>query len=176
MFLFHKVPQILLMPLSGGTLSFSEERYMLLILEENVLNPEMEESWNGIISTMLRTEINLENQVLSSSQFQGSFYNSTNTEQVNKLTSIFSLMYLLLALMSEEIMTKPNLAPSFICYHLTPPSAYRNQLTIQNPFQGTSLVAQWLRIHLPMHQTRVRALAQKDPTCCGATKTVCHNY
>ena len=61
MFLFHKVPQILLMPLSGGTLSFSEERYMLLILEENVLNPEMEESWNGIISTMLRTEINLEN-------------------------------------------------------------------------------------------------------------------
>lgn len=34
---------------------------MLLILEENVLNTEMEESWNGIISTMLRTEINLEN-------------------------------------------------------------------------------------------------------------------
>ena len=36
--------------------------------------------------------------------------------------------------------------------------------------QGTSLVAQWLRICLPMQGTRVRALVQEDPTCCGATK------
>ena len=40
----------------------------------------------------------------------------------------------------------------------------------------TSLVAQWLRIHLPMQGTHVRALVLKDPTCCGATKPVCHNY
>ena len=39
-----------------------------------------------------------------------------------------------------------------------------------------SLVAQWLRIHLPMQGTRVRALVQEDPTCCGATKPVSHNY
>ena len=39
-----------------------------------------------------------------------------------------------------------------------------------------SLVAQWLRIRLPMQGTRVRALVQEDPTCCGATKLVCHNY
>ena len=41
---------------------------------------------------------------------------------------------------------------------------------------GTSLVAQWLRIHLPMQGTRVRALVQEDPTCRGATKPVRHNY
>ena len=29
-----------------------------------------------------------------------------------------------------------------------------------------SLVAQWLRIRLPMQGTRVRALAREDPTCC----------
>ena len=29
---------------------------------------------------------------------------------------------------------------------------------------GTSLVAQWLRIRLPMQGTRVRALDRKDPT------------
>ena len=29
---------------------------------------------------------------------------------------------------------------------------------------GTSLVAQWLRICLPMQGTRVRALVQEDPT------------
>ena len=39
-----------------------------------------------------------------------------------------------------------------------------------------SLVAQWLRIHLPMQGTRVRALVQEDPTCRGATKPVRHNY
>ena len=33
-----------------------------------------------------------------------------------------------------------------------------------------SLVAQWLRIRLPMQGTRVRALVQEDPTCRGATK------
>ena len=37
---------------------------------------------------------------------------------------------------------------------------------------GTSLVAQWLRICLPMQGTRVR----EDPTCRGATKPVRQNY
>ena len=41
---------------------------------------------------------------------------------------------------------------------------------------GTSLVAQWLRIHLPMQGTQVRALVREDPTCRGATKPLCHNY
>ena len=39
-----------------------------------------------------------------------------------------------------------------------------------------SLVAQWLRICLPMQGTRVRALAWEDPTCHGATKPMRHNY
>ena len=38
-----------------------------------------------------------------------------------------------------------------------------------------SLVAQWLRIHLPMQGTRVRALVRENPTCRGATKPVRHN-
>ena len=41
---------------------------------------------------------------------------------------------------------------------------------------GASLVAQWLRIHLPMQGTRVQALVREDPTCHGTTKPVCHNY
>ena len=39
-----------------------------------------------------------------------------------------------------------------------------------------SLVAQWLRIRLPMQGTQVRALVWEDPTCRRATKPVCHNY
>ena len=41
---------------------------------------------------------------------------------------------------------------------------------------GASLVAQWLRICLPMHGTRVRVLVWEDPTCRGATRPVSHNY
>ena len=41
---------------------------------------------------------------------------------------------------------------------------------------GTSLVAQWLRIRLPVQVTRVQALVQEDPTHRRATESVCHNY
>ena len=41
---------------------------------------------------------------------------------------------------------------------------------------GTSLVAQWLGIRLPMEGTRVQSLVREDPTCRRATKPVCHNY
>ena len=43
-------------------------------------------------------------------------------------------------------------------------------------YAGASLVAQWLRICLPMQGTRVRALVWEDPTCRGATGPVSHNY
>ena len=42
--------------------------------------------------------------------------------------------------------------------------------------EGASLVAQWLRIHLLMQETQVRALVREDPTCRGATKPASHNY
>ena len=41
---------------------------------------------------------------------------------------------------------------------------------------GSSLVAQWLRIRLPMQGTQVRALAREEPTCRRVTKPMCHNY
>ena len=39
-----------------------------------------------------------------------------------------------------------------------------------------SLVAQWLRIHLPMQGTQVRSLVRENPTCRRATKPMHHNY
>ena len=38
-----------------------------------------------------------------------------------------------------------------------------------------SLVAQWLRVCLPMQGIRVRALVWEDPTCRGAAGPVSHN-
>ena len=39
-----------------------------------------------------------------------------------------------------------------------------------------SLVAQWLRVCLPMQVMRVCALVWDDPICCGASGPVSHNY
>ena len=47
---------------------------------------------------------------------------------------------------------------------------------IKHFWSWASLVAQWLRIRLPMQGTRVWALIREDPTCRGATKPVRHNY
>ena len=52
----------------------------------------------------------------------------------------------------------------------------KRKTLIQKDICGASLVAQWLRIRLPMQGTRVRVLVQEDPTCHGATKPVRHNY
>ena len=71
-------------------------------------------------------------------------------------------------------MTTP-LQPSF-SQAPWPPS----RLSFKRGVGEASLVAQWLGICLPMQETRVRALVralvQEDPTCCGATKPVRHNY
>ena len=40
----------------------------------------------------------------------------------------------------------------------------------------TSLVVQWLRIHLPKEGTRVQSLVQQDSTYYGATEPVSYNY
>ena len=39
----------------------------------------------------------------------------------------------------------------------------------------TSMVVQWLRIHLPMQGTQVQSLVREDPTCHGANKLIRHN-
>ena len=66
------------------------------------------------------------------------------------------------------------------------PGEREDLLAVRQPFgfkgsrlnqkEGASLVAQWLRILLPMQGTRVRALVQEGPTCHGATKPLCYNY
>ena len=57
------------------------------------------------------------------------------------------------------------------------PLSYKTTDTaLQNYHRGTSLVAQWLRICLPMQGTQVQSLVWEDPTCLGATKPLRHNY
>ena len=51
----------------------------------------------------------------------------------------------------------------------------KREKTQINRIRGASLVAQWLRICLPMQGTRVRALVWEDPTCHGAAGPVSHN-
>ena len=55
-------------------------------------------------------------------------------------------------------------------------STSQREMQIKTTMKGASLVVQWLRIRLPMQGTHVRSLVRDDPTCCGATKPVRHNY
>ena len=50
------------------------------------------------------------------------------------------------------------------------------QISIPKKWILASLVAQWLRISLPMQGTWVRALVREDPTCRGTTRSMHHNY
>ena len=43
-------------------------------------------------------------------------------------------------------------------------------------YEWACLAVQWLRICLAMQGTLVQFLIWEDPTCCGATKPVRHNY
>ena len=56
------------------------------------------------------------------------------------------------------------------------PHELQRQQAKQDGGLGASLVAQWLRVCLPMQGTRVRALVWEDPTCRGATRPVSHSY
>ena len=49
---------------------------------------------------------------------------------------------------------------------------WRDILCLSSGRLGTSLVAHWLRIRLPMQGTCVRALVREGPACCGATKPI----
>ena len=52
----------------------------------------------------------------------------------------------------------------------------RKETICKTEGRGASLVAQGLRICLPMQGTRVRSLVWEDPTCHGATRPVSHSY
>ena len=49
---------------------------------------------------------------------------------------------------------------------------FQNQKQESGDFPGGAVV----KYLLPMQGTQVRALVQEDPTCCGATKPMRHNY
>ena len=50
------------------------------------------------------------------------------------------------------------------------------QSSLSKMLFGTSMEVQWLRIHLPMQGTPVRALVQEHLACRRAAKAMHHNY
>ena len=69
-----------------------------------------------------------------------------------------------------------NIIRFFIIFNPTQTVEWRREIRGSKVKVRASLVAQWLRICLPMQGTRVRALVWEDPTCCGAAGPVSHNY
>ena len=98
-------------------------------------------------------------------------------ERTRKMSKYFLLLTMPRPITQTFLMA--NYLTSLLIYELGNNYEYLPHIVLQGlkKMIGTSsLVAQWLRIRLPMQGTRVRALIRKDPTCCGATKPVRHNY
>ena len=81
----------------------------------------------------------------------------------------------------HELCTPPRLIPVIQCPFIVfsvviDLPLLAGHMATQKKDYRASLVAQWLRICLPMQGTRVRALVWEDPTCRGATRPVSHNY
>ena len=55
------------------------------------------------------------------------------------------------------------------------PGNFPGSSVVKTPCSQTSLVAQWMRLCLPMQETQVRSLVWEDPICHGATKLMCHH-
>ena len=53
---------------------------------------------------------------------------------------------------------------------------FKIEFSLSKLMYRTFLMAQWLRLRLPMQGTQVRALVREDPTYRGATKPMHHNY
>ena len=70
-----------------------------------------------------------------------------------------------------QILALPLVNYGTCCKGLTFSQSLRKYL-----LNGTSLVAQWIRICLPMQGTLVRSLVQEDSACGGVTELACHNY
>ena len=72
----------------------------------------------------------------------------------------------------------PGLEPEYPALAGGPLTTLPPRKSLESLFKkyGASLVAQCLRICLPMQGTRVRALVWEDPTCCGAAGPVSHSY
>ena len=72
--------------------------------------------------------------------------------------------------LSEPHQVRVVIPTSWVVARIKPKS------TCKTPSVGASLVAQGLRIRLPVQGTQVRSLVREDPTCRGATKLLRHNY
>ena len=97
-----------------------------------------------------------------------------------KIASLTGVKYLTVVLICISLMTNDVehlfMGLLAICTSSLEKCLFKFFALLKIGLSRASLVAQWLRIRLPMQGTWVRALVQEDPTCHGATKPVCHNY
>ena len=127
---------------------------------------EIENIKRSIASTEIETVIkNLPtNKSPGPDGFTGKFYQTFREELKPILLKLF-----------QNIAEGGSLPNSFYEVTITLIPKSNKDVTKKENYRA-SLVAQWLRICLPMQGTRVRALVWEDPTCRGATRPVSHNY
>ena len=103
-------------------------------------------------------------------------YNWTNICWINKWLKNFNWCSFFISCFFDTILLENNKATYSKNHRNVCVILFDSEVLLQRIFHRASLVAQWLRVCLPMQGTRVRALVREDPTCRGATGPVSHNY
>ena len=85
-------------------------------------------------------------------------------------------MFTVALLIIAKIWKQPKCPSADECKNKMRGTSRAGGAVVKNLPARASLVAQWLRIRLPMQGTRVRALVWEGLTCRRATKPVHHNY
>ena len=100
-----------------------------------------------------------------------------------KLQTLNTDAIILNKILTNKIQRKENTSTSGWDYSRITKFFKKLNHRIKGKSLGASLVAQWLRICLPMQRTWVRTLVWEDPTCCAlwslcatTTEATCHNY
>ena len=140
-----------------GSLSEKEFREMIVKMIQNLRNRM--EAWIEIIQEMINKD--LEEQ--KNKQIE---MNNTITEMKNTLEAINNRI-------TEAEERISELEDKMVEITAEEQNKEKRMKRIED---RASLVAQWLRICLPMQGTQVRALVWEDPTCRGAAGPVSHNY
>ena len=147
------------------TLSFTEQKFLILMKSSLSIISFMDHAFAVVSKKSLNIpRLSRFPPMLSSRSFIVlcfTFRSLINFELIFVKGVMFVSRFIFFFLYEKE---KTIISAPLYCLH----SFIKDQLR-------ASLVAQWLRVCLPVQGTRVRALVWEDPTCCGATGPVSHN-